>query len=1591
MAFNIIESSKAIVEKYQRYLKTIFDIKDEDYKGIFLEKLKDTNPFSKGPFLDVTNSFEKGSPVKNLIEDNVISKDFEKIPSIYNKTLHKHQEKSLRKIINGRNLVVSTGTGSGKTESFLVPILNNLMREKEEKGKITPGVRALIIYPMNALANDQIERLREYLVEYPDITFGCYTGQTKDKESDALILYRELNKDDSKFKEPIKNELISRDKMKESPPNILITNYAMLEYLMLRPDDSVFFDGEFAQDWKFIVLDEAHTYVGSTGIEVSMLMRRLLAKLNNPSIQYILTSATLGSENTNDKVVEFASKLCNAHFEESDVVRADRVDLTKLKDNKFTLESEFYNYVSGLLDEGYDDNYVLSKINDKYNFSLDNSNLDEFLYDLLLTDKTYWKVKDFLDKAKSVEEICEYMNWNSTELSNFVNVASRASKERTKLFDSRYHLFIRATDGVFITLSPHKNLFLDRKNYHFYNGEKYKVFEAVTCQQCHSLYIMGKIEDNYLVQESNVGLQEIKSAFYIGDQISDSDEDNLLEDEKLKTEMYELCPHCGYIRKANAVKKDKCEHNDKEYVKLIKVETSERTGRVTKCICCESVKKVGILRAFFTGQEASTSVIGTALFEELPDAIIHKSIVSEETENDGFDDGFDVKNTEKVITEYKPKQFIAFSDSRQAAAYFSTYFSDTYNDLLYSKIVNDLIKKKKGISKPLANFVEDLAATLESEKVIYKEKNSKIDYVKEAWKIILKILVDNKSRNSLIGLGLLSIDFDDMKWMGNTKYKLSEDEVKTLCLVFAMGMCSEAAFYYNEQMTENDRSYFTHSGNLSYYLLEGSNSKYKKTFLPKSKSNKRMEYLERVISAKKVECSREDIKNFLKSIWNRFFVSSGNNKNEISEEKKCILSFNEKENAFLVDTNQLTIGNDRKWYRCSKCKKYTTYNIENVCPTYKCDGKLEEVEVDELEKNNHYYRTFNDLKITPLKIVEHTAQLDRNSANEYQKDFKNKKINALSCSTTFEMGVDVGELETVFMRNMPPAPSNYTQRAGRAGRSSKSAAFALTFCNKSNHDFNYFKDPVSMISGLINPPTFKIENEKICIRHLYSAAFAFFWKKHKEYFSDVSTMLGGVISANNKTGYEEFKDYLYSKPEDLKKYIKAFLPSELYSKFEVETFGWVDWLFDDPQDNYPNFKTAYEVYNDEINTLIDEKSIKDSENLKSDYIKKIINTFEKESIITFLSKNGVLPKYGFPVDTIKLETIDQNNNKVEISRDLSMAIAEYAPGCEVVVDGKLITSRYIKKAPNKGWKKYDFKYCPNCKSLNVAVHSEVNENLKECQNQKCKAELKGNKKSFIIPEFGFKADRKIEKPTLIKPERTFRTEASYITRGENNSIEEEYKYNNLRVNVSSITNGYMAILTSDDFYVCETCGYAKEVKELEENSKSKNKDNSALYFINSINEKHKNIEGNICSCERLKKLSLGYHFETDVVKIRFEKMTGSMEEAQSILQALIIAASRVLDIDNNEIAGCLQYYNLNRYNYILYDRTPGGAGHVKRLCNKDTMLEIIKEAYRLSSECSCGDSEGDSSCYNCLRTYQNQKHHDKLKRSYVTKYFNNIL
>ena len=179
MLFRPSESSKRIVDYYQRYLLTTFTTGISTYDEQFKKALEEDKAISSGPFISISDPYEKGENLYELVEEGVLSREILKLNEFKpSRSLYRHQVEAIRQAVKGENLIVTTGTGSGKTESFLIPVINQLLMEKDA-GTLGPGVRTLIIYPMNALVNDQIRRIRSILADMDEdgaITFGRFTG-----------------------------------------------------------------------------------------------------------------------------------------------------------------------------------------------------------------------------------------------------------------------------------------------------------------------------------------------------------------------------------------------------------------------------------------------------------------------------------------------------------------------------------------------------------------------------------------------------------------------------------------------------------------------------------------------------------------------------------------------------------------------------------------------------------------------------------------------------------------------------------------------------------------------------------------------------------------------------------------------------------------------------------------------------------------------------------------------------------------------------------------------------------------------------------------------------------------------------------------------------------------------------------------------------------------------------------------------------------------------------------------------------------------------------------------------------------------------
>ena len=954
-----------------------------------------------------------------------------------------------------------------------------------------------------------------------------------------------------------------------------------------------------------------------------------------------------------------------------------------------------------------------------------------------------------------------------------------------------------------------------------------------------------------------------------------------------------------------------------------------------------------ILRPYFLGAEAATAVIATALYNELPSELRR---VTEEVVPNRFL-GTVVKRNEEV--ERLAKQFLAFSDNRQTAAFFATYLESTYRDSLVKRILREVMEEnlqKFDQGLPLQDFAVYLEKKLEQYAVFEDATNAERE--KKAWIYLLKEISNFKAKNSLLKKGNIVFDLD-IETLPVEVYPLNAEQVTEMIRVLVRGMMSGAAIATDIQFSKAEEEEFAVAGFAMGYDCTSAGYSYVTGWCPEdNKTNKRLKYVTKLLDGNE-EVARE----LLKEIWDYL----------VAQDYIIAVPMRTR-TAYKLNAKKIVARRITQLYRCSECKSAYPHSINGVCEKPGCAGVLHPYEIEAELQEDHYYNLYRALEIVPMTVREHTAQLSSAAAYDYQKKFKDKRINVLSCSTTFEMGVDVGSLETVFMRNMPPSPANYAQRAGRAGRSLRSAAYAITFSPNNSHDLHYFHCPTEMIEGKIQPPYFDVCNDKIVLRHIFASAFSFFWKIHRDLYKDT---IGEFMEAN---GFSKLKEYLETKPAQLCEYLLKVVPHDLQPLFDVQNFVWVEKMFNDSEE-HPGFcNLVVDKYEADLNELDEalRRAIDSSRHIDAQRIQNSINTLKRQRIIEFLSKNNLIPKYGFPVDTVELQSAANGaGNLLRLNRDLSAAISEYAPESEVVADGKLYTSRYVRRLVGYEWPTFDYAFCNECNTLNKSAYHEIQ------QCRQCGARLP-RKQQYIIPKFGFLLDTEGPKTVgLNKPERTYKGAVAYI------GNEEQIRYNlytvgDVRVLVGNNKMDSLAVLNESGFYICDICGYGK----LEENG-----------FGKVVEHRHKTSTGKPCTNNRLRRYSLGHEFQTDVAIVKFIDFDiSSPEEAWTILYSLLEGLSKYLDVERNELSGCLHWYKdtehpTGNYGFVLFDNTPGGAGYVRRLTEATVLAGMLKQGYCVVSSCVCGGPAADTACYSCLCNYYNQKQHDILERRYALEFY----
>ncbi len=1503
---NPVVLSQSIKDTFVDYVATTLSIADKRYASLLRKELQRDGIIYKGPYLELVDAYKTGATIQELIAEGVMSPLFERYGQGFklNRPLYVHQEKAVRTAANVENMIVTTGTGSGKTECFLLPIVNALLKEKEGAGCLDDGVRAIVIYPMNALINDQVKRLREIFIE-SDITFGVYNGNTEQSEKAGQQKYRTTYGVDAML-----NERVSRDAMRERPPHILITNYSMLEYMCIRPDDDAVFHNA---KLKFVVLDEAHVYKGATGIEASMLVRRVEARLTNEgnTPQYILTSATLGDESNNPQIFSFGERLCGHAFQS--IIRSVPIKHI-VPESTFALTSEEIKYLNT-----YDNIKLFNKCNNS---------------------TQYHAIRNIAHEPLTLTELAEKTDMPEDELVAFIMACICAvNGDGVPLVRARYHVFIRALEGAYITLTTPYSMSLTPET----EIDGKMAFECAVCADCGRIAVIGVNDKKSGKLEPPENSTDPKAEYFL----LEDEEDALTTDDEMGNlpDEYLLCAKCGTIKHKGD--KSICDCMDEFGARVTKA-TKSKESEIVRCSACS----FGELRRFYIGSEAATAVLATALYEYMP--------------------------------REKTRQFLCFSDSRGDAAYFAPYMERAYKEFLRRRGIWYVAgQHREDLQRnpwTLGTFVDELTRYFDANRTFAKlGKKETLTPIsrRNAWMALISEIYTARRPSSLSSLGAVSIMPScnaEFASVFASKHSLTQDEAKTLLDLLLMDIVFHGAIQEPaiSPLDGDDLEMIFYSSNRK--LL--ARCKTDKTpasvmgWLPRTQKNGRFYSngrLRRLVSALGV--TEDEAYKIAEDYFS------------LLTEKNILKAPKRREGRFLsAEDFVISVPSENSLYICETCGRVTAMNFKNRCAYARCDGELVAISSEKLQTGNHYVSLYSKDDLEPFYICEHTAQIEKDNARKYQEQFLKGEINALSCSTTFEMGVDIGSLESIFLRNTPPSPANYVQRAGRAGRDLRSAAFLLTYAKLSSHDITYFGRPMDMISGEIKAPAFEIRNAKIVLRHVYAVAIAYFFDQNIDVYNnnDADLFLNG-------NGYERLSEFLMAYPANIKEYLLKCVPEELIHVLGIDTFAWVEQLIGEDgilTVAVNDFRDLTVWLDEQIKVAANEQRYKEAfrfEQLLRDHRRSatVGDGYKKTDLINFLVRSGVLPKYGFPVDVVELKPSLGNDTKqnVELQRDLQLGISEYAPGAEVVADGNIYRSRYIAKDRRKtaDWEIFYTAECPQCKNMSYSkkpvdsasciacgstIESGWNKNI-----EPRKGFVVGNGPSDIVP-----AGRR-------KPLKYHRGDITYLGDTERHELGlNTLHWGENQIEIQSTTNDSLMISCDTVFHVCNNCGYGKSRKE------SKN-----YKFV--VNEKHKTSYGQECANIKLYPYKLSHIFKTDVIQLTFSDIA-NFDTMLSVMYALLKAGSQILDIENTDINGCLYKTKNNaQYSIILYDSVPGGAGHIHRIAADEGIFRsVIRKAYQICSECKCSPS-----CYKCLRDYYNQEKHRVLNRVTVAEFLKKYL
>lgn len=1388
---NPIKIFNEIFDAYIKYINSGLPFFREEYNQERNALIKEAGTICQPPIIEIVPKYHEKATLAEFCTNEGVStelNDFVNTGLFVNNSqqerhLYDHQYEALKEAhINRKHIIVTTGTGSGKTECFLLPVIADLIAESKKWGKTRKrAMRTMILYPLNALAEDQMIRLRKALNSHKDdktgaldwlnehrsghrFYFGRYTGATpvsgiKDKVQGKLREEKELLKNDWKAaqeaaKENNNTELLyhvpcmegdsaemwDRFSMQDNAPDIMITNYSMLNVMLMRNHEAEIFSD--TKEWLeedpshifHLVIDELHTYRGTAGTEVAYLIRILLDRLglhpNSSQVQFLASSASLEE---NQQSIDFLSEFFGVkknEFRKKFRIISNPPQLSVAEPTVSLPINELNKYGNVHEDDVNADNTLLQ------NLGCDNFYELSFKYQLLSWLKYALNSNKGII-AKDIEKIADKLGLIGEErlcvVAGLVKALCKSEQKGSYLAPLRAHFFFRNVSGLWGCSDPNCPHVHDEYKFAGRNiGTLYKrprnvcscgmkVLEVLVCENCGEIYLGG-----YRVSVNN--------HTYIS------------SEKPLNDENFGYCILWNGSTSEKGWKRVSFNPSTGEYYpdidgtySLYEQPSDSETKFPHKCPQCEVAyhikdkNSVTPIRYHGTGLQKVNQILADSLIRSMKKA--------------------KEKNTKVVL----------FSDSRQSAAKLSAGIElDHFRDVLRWAILHALNGSNEVVSFLKKMFDDQNWTQANGQRLNMMTNNQTYG---EVARIIManhmgfatdeQLAILNTYFKCCDGQNLGSIEDDVFKTL--LSLGMNPAGPKPTCFQNLMAGLWYDLFDFEKKKAKSELSQnqlefcdrIRRSNKIEQLTSIFSNRKrsfeeLKLGYLAPTHDIEDPTMKELACSAIRILGEKKRIKEIpykypptdsfpmavKKLIQHIYHINGKAETKEKLDTLRDILrgcGIIDRQVTVLTGEGLSFVKSDvgSKYWICPRCKTVHMHHANGICMN--CYHKLDEeytLTKEDIANPNDYYLTLLNStdNVYRLHCEEMTGQTSKPDSKKRQRLFQDiflktenpivEGIDLLSVTTTMEAGVDIGSLSAVMMGNVPPQRFNYQQRVGRAGRRGNPLSIALTIARSTSHDLTNFQEYERMVSDTPKDPYLETRTKEIAERIIYKEILYTALKDEISGKDSVHGNFGTVYQWDKHK--QRVANWLSSNHKEVLRIIKVVATGTEISdtqKQEIEEF----------------------IYNQFLDKI--------SQIATSD-------EYSQEFLSERLANAGLLPMFGFPTRTRNLYLSMPKKLPAEdvVSRDIDMALNSFAPGHEIVKDKKVYKAIGV----------VDYEYNnyhvikPKYNSLNVYPHplnrcticgySSISQDDNSCNCPVCGNEMQ---KAKICSPLGFCVDYNI--------------------------------------------------------------------------------------------------------------------------------------------------------------------------------------------------------------------------------------------------------